>query len=188
MFVKNKVIDKNKIKSVIESRDLITYDSLKKDHDIVSKMCKAIGAKPVKYKEFNFYDMYELTFGNILIGLTLDELEYINDNNLFKFDNNNILDYRCKMILNKRINKYKEEIADLTNSIQKESIGSYFQRFGDLSDMSTAGIAIAIILGLNKDGVELTQDGEKLKTCISNINQLYVASKHTTMPNNIKKR
>ena len=30
MFVKNKVIDKDEIQRVIESKDLITYDSLKK--------------------------------------------------------------------------------------------------------------------------------------------------------------
>ena len=31
MFVKNKVIDKAEIQRAIESRDLITYDSLKKE-------------------------------------------------------------------------------------------------------------------------------------------------------------
>lgn len=40
MFVKNKVIDKEEVQSVIESRDLITYDSLKKVWDDVGKLEK----------------------------------------------------------------------------------------------------------------------------------------------------
>ena len=40
VFVKNKVIDKDEIQRVIASRDLITYDSLKKDWDAVLEMSK----------------------------------------------------------------------------------------------------------------------------------------------------
>ena len=40
MFVKNKVIDEDEIQRVIESRDLITYDSLKKEWDDVEETSK----------------------------------------------------------------------------------------------------------------------------------------------------
>ncbi len=117
--------------------------------------------------------MYDIAFSSTLYDLTLDELEYINENNLFGFDDNNILDYRCKMSIVKRINFYKQIISDLIDSMQKDNIGSYFQRFGDLFHMSAYGLQIAAILGLNRNGVELTPEGEKLKACIENIRQLH---------------
>ena len=128
MFVKNKVIDRNEIQRVVASRDLITYDSLKKDWDDVLKMSKELGVKP-KNDEFNFHEMYEIAFSSNLYGLTLDELEYISNNNLFGFDENNILDYRCKMNLERRINYYKQNLSDLTNCMQKGNVGSYFSKY-----------------------------------------------------------
>ena len=125
MFVKNKVIDKDEIQRVIESRDLITYDSLKKEWDDVEETSKELGIEPTN-KEFNFYEMYEVAFSCNLYGLTLDELEFIVENNLFGFDENNILDYRCKMSIERRIKYYKQIISDLTNCIQKGNVGSYF--------------------------------------------------------------
>ena len=106
MFVKNKVIDKAEIQRAIESRDLITYDSLKKEWDDVGKTSIELGIEPTN-KEFNFYEMYEVAFSCNLYGLTLDELEYISENNLFGFEENNILDYRCKMSIERRISEYK---------------------------------------------------------------------------------
>lgn len=172
MFVKNKVIDKNEIQRVIASRDLITYDSLKKEWDDVGKTSKELGIEPTN-KEFNFYEMYEVAFSCNLYGLTLDELEYISKNNLFGFDENDILDYRCKMSIERRINDYKQILSDLTNCTQKGNVGSYFGKFGDLFHMSAYGLQIVSILGLNRSGVELTPEGEKLKTCIDNIRQLH---------------
>ena len=58
MFVKNKVIDKDEIQRVIASRELITYDSLKKDWDAVLEMSKNLELES-KNNEFNFYEMYE---------------------------------------------------------------------------------------------------------------------------------
>ena len=55
VFVKNKVIDKDEIQRVIASRDLITYDSLKKDWDAVLEMSKNLKLES-KNNEFNFYD------------------------------------------------------------------------------------------------------------------------------------
>lgn len=172
MFVKNKVIDKAEIQRVIESKDLITYDSLKKEWDDVEEISKELGNGPTNV-EFNFYQMYEVAFSCNLYGLTLDELEYISDNNLFGFDENNILDYRCKMNIERRINYYKQLLSDLTNCMQKGNIGSYFSKYGDLFHMSAGGLEIASFLGLNRNGVELTPEGEKLKVCIDNIRQLH---------------
>ena len=172
VFVKNKVIDKDEIQRVIASRDLITYDSLKKDWDAVLEMSKNLKLES-KNNEFNFYEMYEIVFGSNLYGLTLDELEYISENNLFEFDENNILDYRCKMNLERRINYYKQNLSDLTNCLQKGNVGSYFSKYSDLFHMAGGGIEIATFLGLNRNGVELTPDGEKLKACIENIRQLH---------------
>lgn len=172
MFVKNKVIDKDEIQRVIESRDLITYDSLKKEWDDVEKTSKELGIEPTN-KEFNFYEMYEVAFSCNLYSLTLDELEYIVENNLFGFDENNILDYRCKMSIERRINYYQQILSDLTNCIQKGNVGSYFSKYGDLFHMSGGGLQIASFLGLNRNGVELTPEGEKLKVCIENIRQLH---------------
>ena len=39
--------------------------------------------------------------------------------------------------------------------------------------MAGGGIEIATFLGLNRNGVELTPEGEKLKVCIENIRQLH---------------
>ena len=74
VFVKNKVIDKDEIQRVIASRDLITYDSLKKEWDAALEMSKNLKLES-KNNEFNFYEMYEIVFGSNLYGLTLDELE-----------------------------------------------------------------------------------------------------------------
>lgn len=172
MFVKNKIINKAEIQRVIESRDLITYDSLKKDWDDVLEMSKKLEIES-KNDEFDFYQMYEVAFNCNLYGLTLDELEYISENNLFEFDENNILDYRCKMNIERRINYYKQILSDLTNCMQKGNIGSYFGKYGDLFHMSAGGLEIASFLGLNRNGIELTPEGEKLKVCIDNIKQLH---------------
>ena len=183
MFVKNKIIDNNKIQEVIESRNLLTYDSIMKDwHDVLEMSNELetelgtieIKEPEIKDEEFSFYELYDIEFRGILYGLTLDELEYIIENNCFNFDENNILDYRCKMNINRIINYYKQIVSDLINCMQKETIGSYFQRFGDLFHMSAHGLEIATFLGLNRDGVELTPEGKKLKTCIDNIRQLHI--------------
>lgn len=187
MFVKNKIIDKNRIKRVIESRDLITYDSLKKDWDDVLEMSKELGIES-KNNDFNFYEVYEIAFSSNLYGLTLDELEYISENNLFEFDENNILDYRCKMSVDRRINYYKQILSDLTNCMQNGNIGSYFNKYRDLFHMSGGGLVIAAFLGLDRNGIELTPEGEKLKACIDNIKNLFMTSKTQIVnPNGIKR-
>lgn len=175
MFVKNKMIDKAEVQRVVKSRDLITYDSLEKEWYDRRKNSNELGIESTN-EEFNFYKMYEISFSIILDGLTLDELEYLNENNLFSFDKNNILDYKCKMIINRRIIYYKQILSDLINGMQKENIGSYFGKFGDLFRMSVYGLQIASILGLDRDSAELTPDGKKLKACIDNIKQLHETS------------
>lgn len=129
--------------------------------------------------------MYEVAFSDNLYGLTLDELEYIADNNLFSFDENDMFDYRCKMSIERRINYCKQILSDLINCMQKGNLGTYFSKYGDLLHMSGAGLEIERFLGLNRNGVELTPEGEKLKNCIENIRQLHheikqrsAASKH----------
>lgn len=190
MFVKNKVIDKNEIQKVIASRDLITHDSLKKDWDAVLEMSRNLELEP-KNGEFNFYELYEIAFSSNLYGLTLDELEYISENNLFGFDENDILDYRCKMSLERRINYYKKILSDLTNCLQNGNVGSYFSKYSDLFHMAGGGREIEAFLGLNRNGVELTTEGKKLKVCIENIIQLHfneIKQRSTTVKNETVKR
>lgn len=173
MFVKNKIIDENKIREAIESKNQITEESLRKDWQDVCKMSKEIDNLKAGDDDFNFYEMYEITFSAILLSLTLDELEYINENNLFGFDEYNILDYRCKMNLERKINYYKQILFDLINCMQQGDLGSYFSKCGDLFHMSAVGLGITTFLGLNRNDAELTPEGEKLKTCIENIKQLH---------------
>ena len=77
------------------------------------------------------------------------------------------------MNLERRINYYKQNLSDLTNCLQKGNVGSYFSKYRDLFHMAGGGIETATFLGLNRNGVELTPDGEKLKACIENIRQLH---------------
>ena len=57
--------------------------------------------------------------------------------------------------------------------MQNGNVGSYFSKYGDLLHMAGGGIEIATILGLDRNGAELTSEGEKLKVCIENIRQLH---------------
>ncbi len=187
MFVKNKVIDKSKIELAIESRNHFTEEALKKEWEETYELSKEMGEAPLD-EEFNFYEYYDLCFSVSLMYLSLDELEFIRDNNLYEFDKNNLLDYRCQMSINRRINDYQQTIIDLTNSMQRENIGSYFQRFPNLFKMSVQATKIITILGLNRENIELTPEGEKLKICLDNIKKLFIESRKQPTTSDSKKR
>jgi hypothetical protein len=124
--------------------------------------------------DINIYQFYEIWFSSLLTSTTLDELEFINANNLFGLDKNNLLDYKCQLMIDERIANFRGTLEDLMRSINEDNIGSYFQKFGDISNQAKQGIMINMILGLDREGVELTPLGSKLKTCIDNIRKLHI--------------
>lgn len=176
MFTTNKVIDKNKVQKAIEEKKLLNYESLKKEWDEFIPSALEYFSKnnaETENFDFNYYEYYVHHFSFIVWNhLSLDELEFIKDNNLFEFDKNKLLDCKCQVVLEETINNYKQTIADLTTSIQRENLGNYFGKFGDVSNMVKQGMKLSDILGLNRDDVELTELGIKLKTCIENLENL----------------
>ena len=124
--------------------------------------------------DINIYQFYEVWFSSLLTSTTLDELEFINANNLFGLDRNNLLDYKCQLMIDERIASFRNTLEDLIRTINEDNIGSYFQKFGDISNQTKQGIMINMILGLDREGVELTPLGSKLKACIDNIRKLNI--------------
>ena len=92
------------------------------------------------------------------------------------------------MSINRRINDYRQTLIDLNNSMQKENIGSYFKRFPNLWKMNVQASKIITILGLDRENVELTPEGEKLKMCVDNIKKIFLESKTQKFGSNSKKR
>lgn len=173
MFVINKVIDKNMIKDRVTEKNEMTFEKLEEMMlQEITPMLDSLGVETEN--DINIYQFYEIWFSSLLTSTTLDELEFINDNNLFCLDKNNLLDYKCQLIIDERIANFKNTIEDLIRSINEDNIGSYFQKFGDISNQTKQGIMINMILGLDREGVELTPLGSKLKTCIDNIRKLHI--------------
>ena len=172
-FVINKVIDKNMIKDRVTEKHEMTFEKLEEvmvqDLGSISDL---IGIQTEN--DINIYQFYEIWFSSLLTSTTLDELEFINANNLFGLDKNNLLDYKCQLMIDERIANFRGTLEDLMRSINEDNIGSYFQKFGDISNQAKQGIMINMILGLDRDGVELTPLGSKLKTCIDNIRKLHI--------------
>ena len=172
-FVINKVIDKNMIKDRVTEKHEMTFEKLEEvmvqDLGSISDL---IGIQTEN--DINIYQFYEIWFSSLLTSTTLDELEFINANNLFGLDKNNLLDYKCLLMIDERIANFRGTLEDLMRSINEDNIGSYFQKFGDISNQAKQGIMINMILGLDRDGVELTPLGSKLKTCIDNIRKLHI--------------
>ena len=176
MFVRNKVIDKERIKDVILKKKLMTYESVKKEWRLELKErgdVSEVGA-------FNYCDAYERSFTWSLADLTLDELEYLNNHNLFQFKQDNLLDYRCKKVLVERIKTYKDMIDEITNFMQSGKPGSYFQKFGNLLQMSYYGLTLVGIMGLERENAILTPDGKELLACVYGIERLFLDSIHGT--------
>ena len=188
MFVKNKIIDENKIREAIECRNQITEESLRKEWEDVCELSKEIGTSQIGSEEVKFFESYDIAFSVSLMCLSLDEVEFISDNNLLELEENNLLDYCWKMSINRRINDYRQTLIDLNNSMQKENIGSYFQRFPNLWKMNIQASKIIIILGLDRENVELTPNGEKLKMCVDNIKKIFLESVTHDLDSNSKKR
>lgn len=172
-FVINKVIDKNMIKDRVTEKHEMTFEKLEEVmvQDLGS-IFDLIGIQTEN--DINIYQFYEIWFSSLLTSTTLDELEFINANNLFGLDKNNLLDYKCQLMIDERIANYRGTLEDLMRSINEDNIGSYFQKFGDISNQTKQGIMINMILGLDREGVELTPLGSKLKTCIDNIRKLHI--------------
>lgn len=172
-FVINKVIDKNMIKDRVTEKHEMTFEKLEEvmvqDLGSISDL---IGIQTEN--DINIYQFYEIWFSSLLTSTTLDELEFINANNLFGLDKNNLLDYKCQLMIDERIANFRGTLEDLMRSINEDNIGSYFQKFGDISNQAKQGIMINMILGLDREGVELTPLGPKLKTCIDNIRKLHI--------------
>lgn len=172
-FVINKVIDKNMIKDRVTEKHEMTFEKLEEvmvqDLGSISDL---IGIQTEN--DINIYQFYEIWFSSLLTSTTLDELEFINANNLFGLDKNNLLDYKCQLMIDERIANFRGTLEDLMRSINEDNIGSYFQKFGDISNQAKQGIMINMILGLDREGVELTPLGSKLKTCIDNIRKLHI--------------
>lgn len=172
-FVINKVIDKNMIKDRVTEKHEMTFEKLEEvmvqDLGSISDL---IGIQTEN--DINIYQFYEIWFSSLLTSTTLDELEFINANNLFGLDKNNLLDYKCQLMIDERIANFRGTLEDLMRSINEDNIGSYFQKFGDISNQTKQGIMINMILGLDREGVELTPLGSKLKTCIDNIRKLHI--------------
>ena len=172
-FAINKVIDKNMIKDRVTEKHEMTFEKLEEvmvqDLGSISDL---IGIQTEN--DINIYQFYEIWFSSLLTSTTLDELEFINANNLFGLDKNNLLDYKCQLMIDERIANFRGTLEDLMRSINEDNIGSYFQKFGDISNQAKQGIMINMILGLDREGVELTPLGSKLKTCIDNIRKLHI--------------
>ena len=172
-FVINKVIDKNMIKDRVTEKHEMTFEKLEEvmvqDLGSISDL---IGIQTEN--DINIYQFYEIWFSSLLTSTTLDELEFINANNLFGLDKNNLLDYKCQLMIDERIANFRGTLEDLMRSINEDNIGSYFQKFGDISNQAKQGIMINMILGLDRECVELTPLGSKLKTCIDNIRKLHI--------------
>ena len=172
-FVINKVIDKNMIKDRVTEKHEMTFEKLEEvmvqDLGSISDL---IGIQTEN--DINIYQFYEIWFSSLLTSTTLDELEFITANNLFGLDKNNLLDYKCQLMIDERIANFRGTLEDLMRSINEDNIGSYFQKFGDISNQAKQGIMINMILGLDREGVELTPLGSKLKTCIDNIRKLHI--------------
>ena len=172
-FVINKVIDKNMIKDRVAEKHEMTFEKLEEMMaQEIDPMLDSLGVETEN--DINIYQFYEIWFSSLLASTTLDELEFINANNLFGLDRNNLLDYKCQLMIDERIANFRNTLEDLMRGINEENIGSYFQKFGDISNQSKQGIMINIILGLDREGVELTPLGSKLKTCIDNIRRLHI--------------
>lgn len=170
MFTQNKVIDKNKVQRIVEGKKVFNIDMIKKMCDAVDNAYNQMG---IATSDSDYYEQYFLFFSNILCStLSLDELEFINDNNLFEFDKNNLLDQRCQAILTQKIKNDRQTLANLNVSMQKENLESYFQNFGDIHDRAIQGLYLYTILGLGRDDVELTELGIKLKFYIDNIKNI----------------
>ena len=177
MFVFGKVIDKEKIASAIAQKKSMTFESLKQtivtESLTIEDMAECEGFSYEK-EEVNINDMYLSNFSRILFDLTLDELEFIRDNNLFEFDKDSLLDYRCQINLNKRINELRQTLEDIIRCSSIDNIGSYFQRFTSIQEQAKQGSKLETILGLNRDNVILTPMGIKLKTCIENLKNMHI--------------
>lgn len=172
-FVINKVIDKNMIKDRVTEKHEMTFEKLEEVMvQELGSISDLIGIQTEN--DINIYQFYEIWFYSLLTSTTLDELEFINANNLFGLEKNNLLDYKCQLMIDERIANFRDTLEDLMRSINEDNIGSYFQKFGDISNQTKQGIMINMILGLDREGVELTPLGFKLKTCIDNIRKLHI--------------
>ncbi len=176
MFIKNKVVDIEKIKKVLNIiNQYLTYESLKKDFESVKN----------NTSEFDFNRVYEITFRYFLGKLSLAELEYIRDNNMFNFNSNSIFDFRRKKVLDEKILEYNSILKEVYELMQKDRLGNYFESSGGLLFMFDKSLVLETILDLDNDKVVLTSDGLRLKSCINNIKNLFFESEKGEKNDNI---
>lgn len=178
MFTEGKVINPEKIEATVARKQGMTFDTI--EEKVVPKLI-SIREETRKEeekisleeeKDITYYDAYLFCFRLILYGLTLDELEFIRDNNLFKLQKNNLLDYRCQLILDEKIDDFRRTLDNLNKVAKVETVGNYFQRYGNIFSQAIQGAKLEVILGLAREDVQLTPLGEKLKTCIANLRKI----------------
>ena len=172
LFVNNKVIDKNMIRDRVTEKHEMTFEKLSEVMEKEILSLKLLGLEG--NNDINIYDFYLIWFSSLLTSTTLDELEFINANNLFDLDENSLLDYKCQMAIDERLKNFKQTSDDLTNCLNITNIGEYFQKFGDIQSQARQAIKLTMILGLDRENVELTPLGAKLKICIENIRKLNI--------------
>ena len=179
MFTKEQVIDKDKIAQAINEKNLLTFERLeetilKKYQILTDKLTEGgITNNNIEELDANIFEIYLLSFSSIINELTLDELVFIRNFNLFAFEENNLLDRRCQDILDGTIAMYNYILQNLNSSLSIGNMGKYFHQFGTLFQQVVQASKLNTILGLDREGVELTPLGIKLKTCIDNINNLF---------------
>lgn len=181
MFLKNKVINEDKIKSAVECRHMFTYDYLKEE------WCNNeddFFDDTVLEDEFDFFDAYDSSFDVCLSDFSLAELEYVMDNNSFGFEKNNMLDFRCIKLINEKISEYELILNNITKSVQSGSMRGYFQKYDNIFEMYAQVILIEQILGLMDQDIELTPEGEMLKACMDEIRET-IMPKEEAKENNV---
>ncbi len=167
IFTKKEVIDSSNVQAAVEFRREITYEYLR------CSWRDKISLDPESDDDFDFFEVYEMNMKACFSTLSLDELEYIRNYDLFSFDKNDILDILSQKVLDSYIQKCQETVVALTKYSKAGIIGAYFDNFAGLKQMDFEGAIIMDMLGLNREGTELTKEGEMLKQFIINIHKLY---------------
>ena len=168
MFTKEKVIDMELVNHQVERKKSYSIEQFKKE--LIES--KEVTIEQMNNGEIDIEDLYVNYFVNFILTLNLDELEYINANNLYEFDKNNSLDNKCQKYVESVIAERRQVIADLEQNLKEESVESYFQKFGDLDAQTRQASNISVALGIRRENIELTPLGEKLKNYINNLYML----------------
>ena len=168
MFTKEKVIDMELVNHQVERKKSYSIEQFKKE--LIES--KEVTVEQINNGEIDIEDLYVNYFVNFILTLNLDELEYINVNNLYGFDKNNSLDNKCQKYVESVIAQGKQAVSDIEQNLKGENFEDYFQKFGDLDSKTRQATIISRALGIRRNNIELTPLGEKLKNYINNLYML----------------